>query len=83
MTIQTSMKGYDVYVDGVMIGKEGTGGDALDGIFKFKVVGGQTHDIKIFDGEFFYGKPMDFVRGVPKIINVPPGIAVYGPFIPY
>jgi hypothetical protein len=83
VTIQTSMKGYDVYVDGVMIGKEGTGGDALDGVFKFKVVGGQTHDIKIFDGEFFYGKPMDFVRGVPKIINVPPGMAVYGTVIPY
>ena len=77
VTIQTPMMGYDVYVDGVFIGKEGTGGDALDGVFKFKVVGGQTHDIKIFDGEFFYGKPMEFKRGIPKVINVPPGIAAY------
>lgn len=82
VTIQTTLKGYDVYVDGVLIGKEGTGGDLLDGIFRFKVVGGQTHDIKIFDGEFFYGKPMDFQRGVAKVINVPPGIAVYGTFVP-
>jgi len=83
VTIQTSLKGYDVYVDGVLIGKEGTGGDLLDGIFRFKVVGGQTHDIKIFDGEFFYGKPIYFDRGVAKVINVPPGIAVYTTVIPY
>ena len=83
VTIQTSLKGYDVYVDGMFIGKEGTGGDALDGIFKFKVVGGQTHDIKIFDGEKFYGKPIYFERGIPKVINVPPGILVTVTAIPY
>ena len=28
--IQTSMKGYDVYLYGALLGKEGTGGDDLD-----------------------------------------------------
>ncbi len=83
VTIQTSLKGYDVYVDGAFIGKEGTGGDALDGVFKFNVVGGQTHVIRIFDGENNYEKPIYFERGVHKIINVPPGITVYGAVIPY
>jgi hypothetical protein len=76
VTIQTSMKGYDVWVDGVHIGKEGMGGDALDGIYRFKVVGGQTHTIRIFDGMNNYEKPMFFERGVSKVINVPPAATV-------
>lgn len=83
MTIQTTMKGYDVYVDEVFIGKEGTNGDALDGVFKFKVVGGQTHAIRVFDGEFNYPREIFFERGVQKIINVPPGTAVYATGMPY
>ena len=83
MTIQTTMKGYDVYVDEVFIGKEGTGGDPLDGIFKFKVVGGMNHLIRVFDGENNYSKEIYFERGVHKIINVPPGTTVYGAVIPY
>jgi len=83
VTIQTSLKGYDVYVDEVFIGKEGTGGDALDGVFKFKVMGGMTHAIRVFDGERNYPKEIYFERGVHKIINVPPGITVYGAVIPY
>ncbi len=77
VTIQTSMKGYDVWVDGVHIGKEGTGGDVLDGIYRFKVVGGQSHTIRIFDGMNNYEKPMFFERGVSKVINVPPAATVY------
>lgn len=83
VTIQTSMKGYDVWVDGAYIGKEGTGGDPLDGVYKFRVVGGQTHTIRIFDGMNNYEKPMFFERGVSKIINVPPAATVIvsgGPF---
>lgn len=76
VTIQTSMKGYDVWVDGVYIGKEGMGGDPLDGVYKFKVVGGQTHTIRIFDGMNNYEKPMFFERGVSKVINVPPAATV-------
>jgi len=83
VTIQTTMKGYDVYVDEVFIGKEGTGGDPLDGIFKFKVVGGMNHLIRVFDGENNYPKEIYFERGVHKIINVPPGTTVYGAVIPY
>ncbi|MCK9586087.1 hypothetical protein, partial [Methanothrix soehngenii] len=78
VTIQTTLKGYDVYVDGVLIGKEGTGGDLLDGVFKFKVVGGMIHNIRVFDGEHNYPKDIYFERGVQKIINVPPGTTVYG-----
>ncbi|MCK7501328.1 MAG: hypothetical protein MZW92_72850 [Comamonadaceae bacterium] len=57
------MKGYEVYLDGVFLGKEGTGGDQLDGVFKFRVVGGQTHTVRIFDGMNDYEKPMYFERG--------------------
>ena len=83
VTIQTTMKGYDVYVDEVFIGKEGTNGDALDGVFKFKVVGGRTHAIRVFDGENNYPKEIFFERGVQKIINVPPGTTVYATGMPY
>jgi hypothetical protein len=77
VTIQTSMKGYDIYVDGVQVGKEGFNGDALDGIFRFMVVGGQTHNIRIYDGVNNYEKPVYFEKGVAKVINVPPATTVY------
>lgn len=77
VTIQSTMKGYDVYVDGVQIGKDGFNGDALDGVFRFMVVGGQTHTIRIYDGANNYEKPMYFERGVTKVINVPAATTVY------
>ncbi|NMC10997.1 MAG: hypothetical protein GYA39_08510 [Methanothrix sp.] len=77
VTIQTTMKGYDVYVDGVLVGKDGAVGDQLDGVFKFTVLGGQMHTIRIFDGMNNYEKPMYFERGVAKVINVPPATTVY------
>ncbi len=77
VTIQTQMRGYDVYVDGVLIGKDGAGSDLLDGIFKFSVVGGQTHVIRIFDGVNNYEKHISFEKGVPKVINVPPAATVH------
>ena len=83
VTIQTTMRGYDVYVDGAMIGKDGANGDALDGVFRFNVVGGQTHTIRIFDGANNYEKPMYFDRGVPKVINVPAATTVYTTGMPY
>ncbi|NTV28139.1 MAG: hypothetical protein HGA93_05620 [Methanothrix sp.] len=79
VTIQTTMRGYDVYLDGAMIGKDGANGDALDGVFRFNVVGGQTHTIRIFDGQNNYEKPMYFERGVAKVIHVPPAATVYVP----
>ncbi len=83
VTIQTTMRGYDVYLDGAMIGKDGANGDALDGVFRFNVVGGQTHTIRIFDGENNYEKPMYFDRGVSKVINVPAASTVYVTGMPY
>lgn len=77
VTIQSTMKGYDVYVDGVLIGKDGFNGDALDGVFRFMVVGGKTHTIRIYDGANNYEKPMYFERGVTKVINVPAATTVY------
>lgn len=78
VTIQSQgMRGYQVYLDEVLIGKEGTGGDALDGKFSFYVVGNQNHNVRVFDGQFNYPKSMYFQRGVLKIINVEPGTAVY------
>ncbi len=60
VTIQSTMRGYDFYLDGVMVGKDGTNGYALDGVFRFNVVGGQTHTIRIFDGSNNYEKPVYF-----------------------
>ncbi len=83
VTIQTTMRGYDVYVDGAMVGKEGSNGDAPDGVFRFSVVGGMAHTIRIFDGVNNYEKTMSFPRGVAKIINVPAATTVYTTAIPY
>ena len=78
VTIQSQgMRGYQVFLDGVYIGTEGTSGDALDGKFSFRVVGGQSHSVRVFDGQFNYPKSMFFPKGVLKIINVEPGTAVY------
>ncbi len=78
VTIQSQgMRGYQVYLDEVLIGVEGTGGDPLDGRFSFNVVGNQNHAIRVYDGQFNYPKNMYFQRGVLKIINVEPGTAVY------
>jgi hypothetical protein len=44
--------------------------------FSFRVAGGQNHDIRVYDGQFNYPKPMYFTRGVQKIIYVEPGTAV-------
>lgn len=71
------MRGYQVFLDGAYIGTEGTEGDPLDGRFNFRVNGGTTHDIRVFDGQFNYPKTMYFDKGVMKIINVEPGTAVY------
>ncbi len=71
------MRGYQVFLDEVLIGTEGTGGDAPDGKFSFKVIGNQNHNVRVFDGQFNYPKSMYFQRGVLKIINVEAGTAVY------
>jgi len=75
--VSRGMRGYQVFLDGNYIGTEGTGGDALDGSFSFEVVGGQNHDIRVYDGRFDYPKTIYFQRGVKKIIYVEPGTAVY------
>jgi len=78
VTIQSQgMRGYQVFLDEVLIGTEGTGGDAPDGKFSFKVIGNQNHNVRVFDGQFNYPKSMYFQRGVLKIINVEAGTAVY------
>jgi hypothetical protein len=71
------MRGYQVFLDGYLIGTEGTGGDVPDGVFDFQVVGGTSHNIRVYDGQFNYPKSMYFERGVLKIIYVEPGTAVY------
>ena len=75
--ISQGMKGYQVFLDGNYIGTEGTGGDALDGRFSFRVIGDRNHDVRIYDGQFNYPKTMFFPKGVQKIIYVEPGTAVY------
>jgi hypothetical protein len=75
--VSQGMRGYQVFLDGDYIGTEGTGGDALDGRFSFRVIGGRNHDVRVYDGQFNYPKTMFFARGVQKIIYVEQGSAVY------
>ncbi len=78
VTIQSQgMKGYQVYVDEAYVGTDGMNGDALDGKFSFKVVGGQSHSIRVFDGQNNYIRNLEFPKGVQKIIKVEPGTTVY------
>jgi hypothetical protein len=75
--VSQGMQGYQVFLDGIYIGTEGLGGDPRDGKFSFRVVGNRNHDIRVSDGQFNYPKTMYFAKGVPKIIYVEPGTAVY------
>jgi len=75
--VSQGMRGYQVFLDGNYIGTEGTGEDPLDGRFSFRVVGGRSHDVRVYDGQFNYPKTIFFERGGTKIINVEPGTAVY------
>jgi hypothetical protein len=75
--VSQGMRGYQVFLDGSYIGTEGTSGDPLDGKFSFSVVGGQNHEVRVYDGQFNYPKTIFFDRGGTKIIYVEPGTAVY------
>jgi hypothetical protein len=75
--VSQGMRGYQVFLDGNYIGTEGTGGDIPDGKFSFNVVGNQNHEVRVYDGQLNYPKTMFFQRGVQKIINVEPGMAMY------
>jgi hypothetical protein len=78
VTLQSQMmRGYDVYVDDNYVGTEGQGGDALDGVYKLNVVGNQWHTIKVWDGEWFYGKPRFYERRTPVVLNVEPAATAY------
>jgi subtilisin family serine protease len=44
--MSTQFRGYEVSVDGNLLGTEGKGQDTLDGIFTFKVAGNQQHLIR-------------------------------------
>jgi len=72
-----NMRGYDVYVDESYVGTEGQGGDALDGMYKLKVVGDQWHTIKVWDGEWFYGKPKFYERRGTYVLRFEPATTVY------
>lgn len=78
VTLQSeNMRGYDVYLNDNYVGTDGQGGDALDGIFKLNVVGGQEHTIRVWDGEWFYGKPRFYQRNTPVILKFEPATTVY------
>ena len=71
VTIQSAgLSGYQIFIDENYIGTEGTNGDAPDGVFKFMVVGGQYHNVRVWDGEFNHPSKLFFPKGTLKIINV-------------
>jgi hypothetical protein len=71
------MRGYEVYVDGVYVGKDGWGGDALDGKYVLKVTGNQWHTVRVFDGQWFYGKSKYYQRKQTYILRVEPATTGY------
>jgi len=73
VTIQTPLRGYDVYLDDSYVGKQ----TSPDGTFKLSVTGNQWHTVRVFDGQNNYAKTMYFQSGVPKIINIAPATTVY------
>ena len=72
-----NMRGYDVYLDENYVGTDGQGGDALDGVYRINVVGGQWHTVKVWDGEWFYGKPRFFDRNTPVVLQFEPAATAY------
>ena len=75
--ISQGMRGYQVFLDGVYIGTEGTEGDALDGRFSFKVAGNKNHLVRVYDGQSNYPKIMFFEPGSSKTIYVEEGTAAH------
>lgn len=71
------MRGYDVYVDDQYVGTDGQSGDAPDGKYRVNVVGGMWHTIKVWDGEWFYGKPRFYQRNTPVVLKFEPAATVY------
>ncbi len=64
MTLRSSwLKGYDVYLDGKYIGKEGKGSDILDGVYSFRVPGNMWHTIVISKNGQSYDETGTFVSG--------------------
>jgi len=72
-----NMRGYDVYVDDNYVGTEGQGGDSFDGVYNIKVVGNQWHTVKVWDGEWFYGKPKYYERRQTYVLKFEPATTVY------
>lgn len=75
LIVSQGMRGYQLFVNGIFMGTEGSGGDALDGRFSFGVAGNRNHEIRVYDGQFNYLNTIYFPRGVQKRINVEPGFA--------
>ena len=69
------MRGYQAFLDGNYKSTEGTGGDHLDGMFRFR--GNQDHDVRVTDCRFNYQKTILFDRGGTTIINVRPGTGLH------
>lgn len=64
VTLRSSwLKGYDVYLDGKYIGKEGKGSDILDGSYSFRVPGNMWHTIVISKNGQSYDETGTFLSG--------------------
>jgi hypothetical protein len=74
------IKGFEVKVDNVSVGKEGTPPDVLDGKFTFNVKGNANHNIWVTDGFYVYQSNGYFMAGRSYTINMnplpPPGPTV-------
>lgn len=80
----TERKAYDVYVDGIDVGKDGQGGDVLDGNYDLSVTSNKQHSITIDDGKstygilnFYFNAGMPYAIGMddPKLYLGPTGLS--------
>jgi hypothetical protein len=68
--VSSRLKGYSVEVDGALVGTDGSGTDALDGICTFYVAGNQQHSIKVNHPMFWKSWNDFFVAGGSYTANI-------------
>jgi len=70
--VGNGIQGFEVKVDNVPVGKDGTAPDALDGKLTFKVKGNTNHNVWVTDGYYVYQSNGFFFAGRSYTINMNP-----------
>ncbi|HPJ30647.1 MAG TPA: hypothetical protein PLZ42_04585 [Methanothrix sp.] len=63
-------RGYSVFVDGYYVGRDGQGGDPLDGTYRLTVAGDQYHTLEISSGGQSFSERGTFLAGVTYRLSI-------------